>query len=116
MSKRNKRRSAAPAVTAPKPSEPAAAAPAEELGFSESTAHWLAQGDQTGPIQLVDEHAAGRFTGGDTGKRRDLAIVGGAALLALGLVWILHGRGSQPGHAPVPAPPAAAVRQAPAAR
>jgi hypothetical protein len=92
-----------------------AAAPAEELGFSESTAHWLAQGDQTGPIALVDEAAAGRFAGGDAGKRRDLAILGGAALLALGLVWILHGRGSQPDHGPVPSPTAAALRAASAA-
>jgi hypothetical protein len=122
MSKRKKRRSTAPAATAAarieieaSPPAAAAAAPAEELGFSESTAHWLAQGDQTGPIALVDESAAGRFAGGDTGKRRDLAILGGAALLALGLVWILHGHGSQPGHGSVPAPPAAAARPSPAA-
>jgi hypothetical protein len=122
MSKRKKRKSAAPDAPSSTPGEPAepapppaeheaapAAIPSGELGFSESTAHWLAQGEGTGPTALGDEYgpaarAEWKASWTASNRRRDMMIIGGATLLAAWFAWILHGRASR--HEPPPPQPA----------
>src|SRR5262245_560949 len=115
MSKRKKRKSAAPAASPPAEDEAApAAVPSGELGFSESTANWLAEGDATGPNTVGDEYgpaarAEWKASWSASNRRRDVMIIGGAALLAAWFAWILHGRAARPEPAaPHPASAAAA--------
>jgi hypothetical protein len=83
-----------------KPEEPPAAAgadepaslPKQELALSESTLHWLVDGEQ--PIEpseanpvlapIYDSRAP------VAGRKRTFAIIGGAAVLSLGIAWALH--------------------------
>jgi hypothetical protein len=74
-----------------KPGEPAAE-PSQEMGLSESTLHWLVDGEQ--PIEasepnpvlvpIYDPRAP------VAGRKRTFGIIGGAAVLSLGIAWALH--------------------------
>jgi len=88
----------APLVTKPdqpastdKPAEPAAE-PSQEMALSESTLHWLVDAEQpidasrSNPIlaPVYDREAP------VAGRKRAIAVIGGAAVLALGIAWALH--------------------------
>jgi hypothetical protein len=81
----------ATADAAAKPAE-AAAEPGQEMTLSESTLHWLVDGElpiePTGPnptlAPIYDSHAP------VAGRKRTVAVIGGAAVLALGVAWALH--------------------------
>lgn len=74
-----------------KPAEPAAE-PSQEMALSESTLHWLVDAEQpmdasgSNPIlaPVYDRQAP------VAGRRRTIAVIGGAAVLALGIAWALH--------------------------
>jgi tetratricopeptide (TPR) repeat protein len=75
--------------------------PAQELSFSESIAHWLAIGDSLGEAGQGDGSGEGpaalsldrpRAESAAGARRRDFALIGGAAALAMVLVWVLHGQ------------------------
>lgn len=76
---------------AAKPTEPASE-PKQEMALSESTLHWLVDGEQ--PIEagepnpilapVYDARAP------VAGRKRTFAIIGGAAVLSLGIAWALH--------------------------
>jgi tetratricopeptide (TPR) repeat protein len=64
----------------------AGAAPALEMSFSESTDHWLAEGDT-----LSDAADGAAALHPASTRRRDMAVIGGAIVLGLALIWILRG-------------------------
>jgi hypothetical protein len=74
-----------------KPAEPAAE-PSQEMALSESTLHWLVDAEQpidasrSNPIlaPVYDREAP------VAGRKRAVAVIGGAAVLALGIAWALH--------------------------
>jgi len=78
-------------VSTDKPAEPAAE-PNQEMALSESTLHWLVDAEQpmdasgSNPIlaPVYDRQAP------VAGRKRAIAVIGGAAVLALGIAWALH--------------------------
>jgi hypothetical protein len=74
-----------------KPEEPAAE-PSQEMGLSESTLHWLVDGEV--PIEPSEAHPilAPIYDprAPVAGRTRTFAIIGGAAVLAMGIAWALH--------------------------
>ena len=76
-------------AAAVKPSEEAAE-PGQEMALSESTLHWLVDGElpiePTGPtlVPIYDSHAP------VAGRKRAVAVIGGAAVLALVVALVLH--------------------------
>jgi hypothetical protein len=84
-------RDAKPDQRAVAPDDPASE-PKQEMGLSESTLHWLVDGEQ--PIEasepnpilvpVYDPHAP------VAGRKRTFAIIGGAAIVALGIAAVLH--------------------------
>jgi Flp pilus assembly protein TadD len=105
MSKRRRKKRASahssPVAAGAEPMDPqegeVGSAPDEQMAFSESTSHWLAEGDT-----LSD--AADRLRP-PSDRRRDVAVIGGAILLGLALIVILRGHAgsTQPAAAPAPA-------------
>ena len=83
-------------VPADKPDDPAAE-PKQEMGLSESTLHWLVDAEQpmdasgSNPIlaPVYDRQAP------VAGRKRAVAIIGGAAVLALGIAWVLHAQAAR---------------------
>jgi tetratricopeptide (TPR) repeat protein len=83
---------AKPAPTEPGAWEEKASEPKQEMGLSESTLHWLVDGDKamelrenepgTGPVYDPRAPVAGR--------RRTVAVIGGAAVVALVVATLLH--------------------------
>jgi hypothetical protein len=79
-----------------KPDEPAAE-PSQEMGLSESTLHWLVDGEQAiepserNPVlaPIYDARAP------VAGRKRTFAIIGGAAILSLGIAWALHAQAAR---------------------
>ncbi|HLK88937.1 MAG TPA: hypothetical protein VKZ18_03530 [Polyangia bacterium] len=82
-----------------KPDEPAAAKPVElaaepkqEMGLSESTLHWLVDGER--PVEQLsgDPSTAPHYdpSAPVAGRRRTIAIIGGAAILAVIVAAVLH--------------------------
>jgi hypothetical protein len=79
------------AAPAPKAEEPAAE-PKQEMGLSESTLHWLVDGEQ--PVEALandpttaphyDPHAP------VAGRKRTIAVIGGATVLAFIIAAVLH--------------------------
>ncbi len=87
--------------------EEKASEPKQEMGLSESTLHWLVDGEQalepregdpaTGPVYDPRAPVAGR--------KRTVAVIGGAAVVAFAVAMLLHGQAAR--HAsPVEAPTA----------
>ncbi len=80
--------------------EEKASEPKQEMGLSESTLHWLVDGEQalepregdpgTGPV--YDPHAP------VAGRKRTVAVIGGAAVVAFAVAVLLHGQAAR--HAP----------------
>jgi tetratricopeptide (TPR) repeat protein len=89
------------------PWEEKASEPKQEMGLSESTLHWLVDGEQaleprehdpgTGPV--YDPHAP------VAGRKRTVAIIGGAAVVAFAVAMLLHGQAARHA-APVEVPTA----------
>lgn len=82
-----------------KPEEPLAAGsdepaslPKQELALSESTLHWLVDGEH--PIEASEPNPvlvpAYDPRAPVAGRKRTFAIIGGAAILSLGIAWALH--------------------------
>jgi tetratricopeptide (TPR) repeat protein len=73
------------------PDEPASL-PKQELALSESTLHWLVDGEQ--PIEVSEPNPilAPIYDARApvAGRKRTFAIIGGAAVLSLGIAWALH--------------------------
>jgi hypothetical protein len=89
-------------LTKPAEAEPAvweekASEPKQEMGLSESTLHWLVDGEQaleprenepgTGPV--YDSHAP------VAGRKRTVAVIGGAAVAAFAIAMLLHGQAAR---------------------
>ena len=76
---------------APKPPE-AAAEPGQEMTLSESTLHWLVDGElpiePTGPNPMLAPIYDPRAP--VVGRKRTVVVIGGAAVLALCVAWALH--------------------------
>jgi hypothetical protein len=118
---------AAPDAVLTKPEEPAAEEPAEkpgdlasepkqEMGLSESTLHWLVDGEQ--PVEPVANDPATQPhydpRAPVAGRKRTFAIIGGAAVLAFVVALLLHGQAANnpaPVAAPAPVEPAAVLTQ-----
>lgn len=87
---------------AAKPTE-GAAEPGQEMALSESTLHWLVDGElpvePTGPqlAPIYDSRAP------VVGRKRTFAILGGAAVLALGVALLLHAQAASSEKATAPA-------------
>ncbi|HEY6475112.1 MAG TPA: hypothetical protein VI456_00940 [Polyangia bacterium] len=87
----------APAPAADSAWEEKASEPKQEMGLSESTLHWLVDGEQaleprendpgTGPAYDSRAPIAGR--------KRTVAVIGGAAVVALALALLLHGQAAR---------------------
>jgi hypothetical protein len=73
-------------------SDEPAAEPSQEMGLSESTLHWLVDGEV--PIEPSEAHPvlAPLYDprAPVAGRTRTFAIIGGAAILSLGIAWALH--------------------------
>jgi len=82
--------------SAAKPDEPAAE-PSQEMGLSESTLHWLVDGEQAiepserNPVLAPVYDARAPVAG----RKRTFAIIGGAAILSLGIAWALHAQAAR---------------------
>src|SRR5579863_562667 len=92
-----------PALTKPeepptaKGDEPLAAEPNQEMGLSESTLHWLVDGEQ--PVEPV-AHDPGTAPHYDprapvAGRKRTVAVIGGAAIVAFVVAIALHGQAAR---------------------
>jgi tetratricopeptide (TPR) repeat protein len=100
-----------PSPDAPPAAEAAAAEPGQEMTLSESTLHWLVDGEvpiePTGPnptlAPIYDSHAP------VAGRKRTVAVIGGAAVLALAVALVLH---AQAAHDEKPAAVAPSVGSA----
>ena len=77
--------------------QPPAAEPQQEMGFSESTLHWLVDGEQ--PIAPVanDPGTAPHYDprAPVAGRKRTVVVVGGAAILAFVVAVVLHGQAAR---------------------
>ncbi len=88
---------AAPPAQAAEPSVPAAAEPKQEMGLSESTLHWLVDGEQAvepvgngpGTAPHYDPRAP------VAGRKRTIVLIGGAAIVALVVAVVLHGEAAR---------------------
>jgi tetratricopeptide (TPR) repeat protein len=77
--------------------EPLAAEPNQEMGLSESTLHWLVDGEQA--VEPVS-HEPGTAPHYDprapvAGRKRTVAVIGGAAIVALVVAIALHGQAAR---------------------
>ncbi len=91
-------------VAIAKAGEPASE-PHQEMGLSESTLHWLVDSEQ--PIEVSERNPilvpAYDLHAPVAGRKRAVAIIGGAAILALGIAWALHAQAAR--HQIAAAPP-----------
>jgi hypothetical protein len=101
--------------TATKPAEPAAE-PSQEMGLSESTLHWLVDGEQ--PVEPIANDPATQPhydpRAPVAGRKRTVALIGGAAVLAFVVALVLHGQAASNRAAvepPEAAEPAAVLTQ-----
>jgi hypothetical protein len=100
---------AAPAGGAPAAgSDVPAAAPQEEMGLSNSTLHWLEDGDQAVPGRLTEPGTMPSYDprAPVAGRRRAVVVVGGAGLLALIVAGSLYAQAQRRHAAEVPPAPA----------
>jgi hypothetical protein len=98
-----------------KPAEPAAE-PSQEMGLSESTLHWLVDGEK--PVEPVANDPATQPhydpRAPVAGRKRTVALIGGAAVLAFIVALLLHGQAANNRaavEAPARAEPAAVLTQ-----
>jgi tetratricopeptide (TPR) repeat protein len=99
----------------PKGDEPAAE-PNQEMGLSESTLHWLVDGEKAVEPLEQDPATAPHYdpAAAVAGRRRTVAVIGGAAVLAFVVAAVLHGQASRNRTAEAPqqaAEPAAVLTQ-----
>jgi tetratricopeptide (TPR) repeat protein len=74
-----------------------AAEPKQEMGLSESTLHWLVDGEQAiepvandpGTAPHYDSHAP------VPGRKRTVVVIGSAAIVAFGVAVVLHGQAAR---------------------
>jgi hypothetical protein len=78
-------------AAATKAAEPAAE-PKQEMGLSESTLHWLVDGEQAVEPASNDPSTAPHYDASApvAGRRRTIAVIGGAAVLAVIVAAVLH--------------------------
>jgi hypothetical protein len=90
-----------------KSAEMPAATPQEEMGLSNSTLHWLEDGDQAVPSRLTEPGTMPSYDprAPVAGRRRAVLVVGGAALLALIIAGYFYAQAEtrRAAQAPVPA-------------
>ena len=98
---------AKPAADAPRDSaEMPAATPQEEMGLSNSTLHWLEDGEQAVPSRLTEPGTMPSYDprAPVAGRRRAVVVVGGAGLLALIIAGYFYTKAEQRRAAEAPAP------------
>jgi tetratricopeptide (TPR) repeat protein len=97
---------AAPAAKPAADAEMPAATPQEEMGLSNSTLHWLEDGDQAVPSRLTDPGTMPSYDprAPVAGRRRAVLVVGGAGLAALLVAGYFYTKAEQRRAAEPPAP------------
>ena len=77
--------------------EPLAAEPAQEMGLSESTLHWLVDGEQAVEPVAHDPGTAPHYDprAPVAGRKRTVAVIGGAAIVAFVAAIALHGQAAR---------------------
>jgi len=88
--------------------EPPAAEPKQEMGLSESTLHWLVDGEQAIEPVANDPGTAPHYDprAPVAGRKRTVVVIGGAAIVAFVVALVLHGQAART-RAATSAPPAA---------
>jgi tetratricopeptide (TPR) repeat protein len=83
-----------------------AATPQEEMGLSNSTLHWLEDGDQAVPSRLTEPGTMPSYDprAPVAGRRRAVLVVGGAGLVALIVAGYFYAKAEQRRAAQAPAP------------
>jgi len=83
-----------------------AATPQQEMGLSNSTLHWLEDGEQAIPGRLTEPGTMPSYDprAPVPGRKRAYLVTGGAALIALIVAGFLYGQAQQRHAAEVPAP------------
>jgi hypothetical protein len=74
-----------------------AAEPKQEMGLSESTLHWLVDGEQAMEPVANEPGTAPHYDprAPVAGRKRTVAVIGGAAILALVVAAVLHGQAAR---------------------
>jgi tetratricopeptide (TPR) repeat protein len=74
-----------------------AAEPKQEMGLSESTLHWLVDGEQAIEPVANEPGTAPHYDprAPVAGRKRTVAVIGGAAILALVVAVVLHGQAAR---------------------
>lgn len=74
-----------------------AALPGQEMGFSESTLHWLEDGEQAGDVRPTGPVTLPSYdpTAPIAGRRRTILVIGGAAAVALVVAIVFYYQGKQ---------------------
>ena len=74
-----------------------AAEPRQEMGLSESTLHWLVDGEQAIEPVANEPGTAPHYDprAPVAGRKRTVAVIGGAAILALVVAVVLHGQAAR---------------------
>jgi hypothetical protein len=93
-----------------------AAEPKQEMGLSESTLHWLVDGEKAIEPVAQDPGTAPHYDASApvAGRKRAVVVIGGAAILAFIVAVVLHGQAARNRVADVPAAntePAAVLTQ-----
>jgi len=85
-----------------------AATPGQEMGLSDSTLHWLEDGDQAVPGRLTDPGSMASYDprAPVPGRRRAWFVTGGAALIAVVVAGYFYGQGQKRQATEAPAPAA----------
>jgi hypothetical protein len=101
-----------PAAPQPEADRGGGSMPAEEMGFSDSTLHWLADGDVSAPVRASGPVTLPSFDprAPVAGQRRAILVVGGAGIVALAIAGGFFIKAEQRRAAELPA----AVRVEPA--
>jgi tetratricopeptide (TPR) repeat protein len=92
---------------------PLAAEPKQEMGLSESTLHWLVDGEQAIEPVANDPGTAPHYDprAPVAGRKRTVVVIGGAAIVAFVVAVALHGQAAR-NRAAVNTPPAARAEPA----
>jgi len=88
---------AAVAPTAPAKVDEPAAEPKQEMGLSESTLHWLVDGEQAVEPVANDPGTAPHYDprAPVAGRKRTVVVIGGAAIVAFIVAIVLHGQAAR---------------------
>lgn len=91
---------------APSDAEMPAATPQEEMGLSNSTLHWLEDGDQAVPSRLTEPGTMPSYDprAPVPGRKRAYLVTGGAALIALFVAGWFYGQAQRRHAAEAPSP------------